>query len=193
MKYLMTFALSAVLIFTGCSKGDAKTGDNTPQGTQTAQTTANDDAATALGLLPVDKAPMAPDWELEKADGGTMKLSDYRGKVVVLDFWDTWCPPCKAEIPGFIELQNEYADKGLVIIGGAFANEGPDAVRKFVADWKMNYPVVFITPEVNAAYGGIRSIPTTFVIDTEGRARGMHVGYAEKSVFEAEIKALLPN
>jgi thiol-disulfide isomerase/thioredoxin len=191
MKYVATLALAFVLVFAGCSKGDAKVGNGSKKG---AQATVTDDAASDLGMLPADKAPMAPDWELKSAtDGSTVKLSQFRGKVVILDFWDTWCPPCKAEIPSFIELYDQYKDDGLVIVGAAFGNNGPDAVKQFVKDWKMNYPVVLVTPQVNSQYGGIQSIPTTFVIDPEGRARAMHVGFAEKDVFEKEIKALLPN
>ena len=190
MKYVATLALALVLVFGGCSKGDAQAGNGSKKNAQAA--VSNDEAAK-LGLLPTDKAPMAPDWTLQSVDGSTVKLSDFRGKVVVLDFWDTWCPPCKAEIPSFIELYDQYKDDGLVIIGAAFGNNGPDAVKQFVKDWKMNYPVVLVTPDVNRLYGGIQSIPTTFIIDPEGRARAMHVGFAEKDVFEKEIKALLPN
>lgn len=180
---LMVLALTAF----GCSKSDAQTGK---QGGETAMTqAASDDAAIKAGLLPADKAPEAPDWELKTVDGGTMKLSDHRGKVVILDFWDTWCPPCRAEIPGFVEMQKKYGDK-LVIIGAAFGNEGPEAVKSFIKEYGMNYPVVYVTAQVNQMYGGIQSIPTTFVIDKNGKARGMHVGFAEREVFEKEVEAL---
>jgi thiol-disulfide isomerase/thioredoxin len=192
MKYIATLALALVLVLGGCSKGDAQAGNGSQKNVQT-QTAVSSDETAELGLLPADKAPVAPDWELQTVDGGTVKLSSFQGKVVILDFWDTWCPPCKAEIPDFIKLYDQYRDKGLVIVGAAFGNNGPDAVKEFVQEWKMNYPVVFVTPEVNRLYGGIQSIPTTFIIDSEGRARAMHVGFAEKEVFEREIKALLPN
>ena len=148
--------------------------------------------AIRAGLVPSLKAPMAPDWTLKDTKGRTVKLSDFRGKVVILDFWDTWCPPCRKEIPGFIKLQEAYGGKGLQVIGAAIGQEGEAAVKKFAAEWKMNYPVVLAEPGVVREYGGIRSIPTTFVIDITGRARAMHVGYVDASTFEREVLALLP-
>lgn len=150
--------------------------------------------ATSSNLTAADKtakASLAPDWELQTTDGKTAKLSDYRGKVVILDFWDTWCPPCKKEIPGFIELQDQYGKEGLVVIGAAFGRYGMDAVKTFVKEWKINYPVVLADKATNDSYGGIRSIPTTFVINREGKIISKHVGFVEKNVFEKEIKALL--
>ncbi len=191
MRVLTILALAFALALSGCSKGEAQSGGGSGK-SMNSQAAVNDEA-TKLGLLPADKAPTAPDWELQTVNGETLKLSSLRGKVVILDFWDTWCPPCKAEIPSFIELYDQYKDQGLVVVGAAFGNNGPDAVKEFVQEWKMNYPVVFVTPDVNRLYGGIQSIPTTFIIDPNGRARGMHVGFAEKDVFEQEIKALLPN
>jgi cytochrome c biogenesis protein CcmG/thiol:disulfide interchange protein DsbE len=187
MRTLMAGALALLLVFTGCSKSDAQAKN---EGSKKADIEmASDKAATDLGLLPADKAPIAPDWNLETADGGMMKLSDHRGKVVILNFWDTWCPPCKAEIPDFVKMADLFEDD-LVIIGAAFANNGKDAVKSFIKEYEMNYPVVYVTPQVNQMYGGISSIPTTFIIDREGRARGMHVGFKERAVFEAEVKAL---
>jgi peroxiredoxin len=135
-----------------------------------------------------DEKPMAPDFALKGLDGKTVKLSDFKGKVVILDFWATWCPPCKAEIPGFIDLYKTYKDKGLVVIGAALDEE--KKVRDFVKKYGVNYPVVLGDQETAQAYGGIRGIPTTFIIDRTGHIAGQHVGYREMEVFVKEFENL---
>lgn len=189
-KLFVMFAVLALLA-AGCSKQDDNADTRRRAGADT-EMSADDQRAVKLGMVASSEAPMAPDFVLPKVDGGSLQLSDLRGQVVVLDFWDTWCPPCKKEIPGFIELQEQYGEQGLTIIGAAFGREGREAVKKFAEEWEMNYPVVMVDPEVIRAYGGIQSIPTTFVIDPNGKARAKHVGYVDKEIFEREIKALLP-
>lgn len=132
----------------------------------------------------------AYNFELKDLDGKVYHLSDFKGKVVILDFWDTWCPPCRQEIPGFVELHNEYKDKDFVMIGVAFARDGEDAVRDFMKEYKIEYVNLIGDQKVVDGYGGIRSIPTTFVIDKKGNIAQKHIGYKPKSVFEEEIKAL---
>ncbi len=124
-------------------------------------------------------------------EGEKVQLSDYQGKVVVLDMWDTWCPPCRMEIPHFIELYNEYGDQGFEMIGLAFGREGEQAVRKFVNDFDINYTNGLMNQDVVAKFGQPRSIPTTYVIDQNGNIYQKYIGYKEKSVFESDIKALL--
>lgn len=195
--FLIAWTLVAGLTVAGCSKqadtqSEAKA--ETPQQTQSQTASMGNEDAKAIkaaGLIPQAEAPMAPQWTLPATDGNTHSLADFSGKVIILDFWDTWCPPCKKEIPGFIELQNEYGDDGLVVIGAAFGRDGQQAVAQFVKEWEMNYPVVIADGKTNQMYGGIRSIPTTFVIDRTGRARAKHVGYVDKAVFEQQVKALL--
>lgn len=131
----------------------------------------------------------APDFSLSTIDSGTIQLSDYKGKVIILDFWATWCPPCRKEIPGFIKLYEEYKGRGLVIIG--ISSEDIDKLKKFSKDNGINYPIAIGNPEVSSAYGGIQYIPTTFIIDRDGNIAGKHVGFVEKDVFEKEIKGLL--
>ncbi len=135
------------------------------------------------------KRPKAPDFTLVSVEGDTIRLSDFRGQVVILDFWATWCPPCKAEIPSFIEIYNEYRDRGVVILGVAL--DQPAKVRKFYEDYQMNYPVVIGNRSLAARYGGITGIPTTFVIDPEGRIYRKYVGYRPKQVFVNDIEHLL--
>ncbi len=135
------------------------------------------------------KRPKAPDFTLVSIHGDTVRLSDFRGQVVILDFWATWCPPCKAEIPSFIEIYKTYRDQGVSIIGVAL--DKPEKVRQFYEDFHMNYPVVIGDRSLAARYGGIAGIPTTFVIDQEGRIYRKYVGYRPKQVFVNDIEHLL--
>jgi peroxiredoxin len=145
----------------------------------------------SLCAEPLAAGAKAPEWELVNLDGKKVKSSDFAGKVVVLDFWATWCPPCVKEIPSFIELQKQYSDKGLTIVGVSLDQDPPEEVKNFVEKHKMNYPVVMGDEKTAEAFGGIEAIPTTFVIDRDGRVVSRHVGYTEKEVFEKEITPLL--
>ena len=132
----------------------------------------------------------APDFILSTTKGNTLTLSQFKGKVIILDFWATWCPLCKAEIPDFVELQNEYKDKGLLIIGVSLDNN-PDAVNQFINEMQINYPIVMGNDKIVQDYGGIRGIPTTFVINKKGDIHTKFIGYRPKNIFEDEIKKLL--
>jgi thiol-disulfide isomerase/thioredoxin len=133
----------------------------------------------------------APDWQLSDVNGNPLKLSDFKGKVVVLDFWATWCPPCRAEIPGLVALQKKYADQGLSVIGVSLDEQGPAVVKPFMQRFAINYPVVMGNEKILADYGGISAIPTTFVIDREGNVVAAHQGYTDQATFESEIGPLL--
>jgi len=133
---------------------------------------------------------LAPDFTLASTDGKKIKLSNFRGKVVVLDFWATWCPPCKAEIPDFIKLYSKYKDDGFQMLGVSLDQGGLKDVVPFIKDYGINYPVVLGTEEIVSAYGGIRGIPTTFVIDKKGYVRDEFEGYRPAPVFEKDIEQL---
>jgi thiol-disulfide isomerase/thioredoxin len=134
--------------------------------------------------------PLAPAFSLTDITGKPLKLSDYQGKVVMLDFWATWCGPCRIEIPGFIELQKRYAAQGFTMIGISM-DASPEPVVDFYKQFQMNYPVAIGNDRLGDLYGGMPGLPTTFLIGRDGRIYAKHEGAYDLSVFEAEIKALL--
>ena len=146
--------------------------------------------ANAKGAADPDQ-PLAPDFTLTELSGQKLRLADYKGKVVLLDFWATWCGPCRIEIPGFIELQNKYRDQGFTVIGISMDEGGPEVVKEFYQEYKMNYPVALGTQTVSELYGGVYGLPTTFVIGRDGRIYSRHPGAEPVSVFEDEVKTLL--
>jgi len=189
LRKLFYLILVLMLIAAGCKKKE-------PEPTQ--QTTQAEVEAEEKPTKPaVDKAPLetadnpAPSFTLQDLNGKTVSLSDFQGKVVVLDFWATWCPPCVMEIPHFIELYEQYKDQGFAIVGISLDRGGISVVKSFAQKYRVNYPILMTDGQVDKAYGGIPSIPTTFVIDSAGNIRQKYVGYQEKAVFEADIKALL--
>jgi peroxiredoxin len=133
---------------------------------------------------------LAPDFTLPQLDGNSLQLSSLRGKVVLLDFWATWCDPCREEIPHFVELQNKYADRGLQIVGVSM-DDTIDPVRPFAEQFHMNYPIVMGNAKTGELYGGVLGLPITFVIGRDGRIFRKHIGATNVTVFEKEITSLL--
>jgi len=128
---------------------------------------------------------------LQDTNGNSVSLTDFRGKVLILDFWDTWCPPCKMEIPGFINLYSHYRDQPFQMIGIALGRKGVGAVKEYMKEKGMNYPVLLANNEILRGYGCCRGIPTTYVLDKKGNIYKTYVGYREESVFEEDIRTLL--
>lgn len=133
----------------------------------------------------------AADFVLTSVDGQTVSLKNYRDKVVLLNFWATWCPPCRAEIPDFIRMYEKYKKNGLEILGVTLSSGSFDDIRKFAEENSMNYPVLTgdekYLNELTERYGGIKGVPTTFLIDKQGIIRKVWVGSQSESAFLEEI------
>lgn len=138
-----------------------------------------------------EQRPPAPDFNLKDVHGEDVKLSDFKGKVVLLNFWATWCGPCKIEMPWFVEFQREYKDRGFSVIAVSMDEEGWDVVRPFTEDLKLNFPVVIGGDKIADEFGGVAALPTTFIIDKQGRIAATHQGLVSKGDYEDEIESLL--
>ncbi len=134
---------------------------------------------------------VAANFTLWDANGNPVRLSAYKGRVVLLNFWATWCGPCKVEIPWFIEFEKKYQDRGFAVLGVSMDDGGLQVVRTFMQEHKVNYRVAIGTDQVARLYGGVDSLPTTFIIDREGRRAAAHIGLASRSNYESEILQLL--
>jgi cytochrome c biogenesis protein CcmG/thiol:disulfide interchange protein DsbE len=134
--------------------------------------------------------PLAPDFSLTDLSGQTLQLSGYRGKVVLLNFWATWCAPCRSEIPRFVDLRNKYDREGFEIIGISL-DDDPKLVRTFYQQSRMNYPVAIGDAKLAEQYGGILGLPVSFLIGRDGRIYAKYAGETDISLVEREIKSLL--
>jgi peroxiredoxin len=159
----VTLTLAGVLVWTGCAKKARRS-----------------------------SAKPAPEFSLKDANGQTVRLADYRGKVVLLDFWATWCGPCKIEIPWFMEFEKEFKDQGFAVLGVSMDEDGWSAIKPYVQNMKMNYRVLLGNDAISTAYGGLDSLPTTLLIDREGGIASTHVGVSMgKEEFKDAIVKLL--
>jgi thiol-disulfide isomerase/thioredoxin len=132
----------------------------------------------------------APDFKLTTLEGKPLSLAEYKSKVVLLNFWATWCGPCRLEIPDLVELQIKYKDQ-LQIIGLVVDEEDQDAIKSFAEKFGINYPVAIATDAVRTEYGGIPALPTSFLLDAEGRVVQKHEGLRDPVLYEVEIRSLL--
>ncbi|MGH9612519.1 MAG: peroxiredoxin family protein [Bryobacteraceae bacterium] len=146
--------------------------------------------AVRAEVRPEKSRRMAPDFTLDDASGNPVRLKDFRGKVVLLNFWATWCGGCKVEIPWFIEFQRTYRNRNFAVLGISMDEGGWKSVRPFINARKINYPVMIGGPSIAALYD-IQAMPVTLMIDPSGRVAATHVGLARKSDYKAEIDALL--
>jgi len=147
--------------------------------------------ATRLALKPERSRQRAPDFTLNDAAGKSVQLSGFKGKVVLLNFWATWCGGCRIEIPWLIEFQQTYGDRGLVVLGVSLDAEGWQVVKPFISDKKITYRVMIGTDEMAARYGADQSLPVSLLIDKSGRIAATHVGLPGKNEYRAEIESLL--
>jgi thiol-disulfide isomerase/thioredoxin len=160
------------LLLVACGASSAKS----PQGGNVIRFVRNPDAA--------------PEFNLHALDGQPLSLATARGKVVLLNFWATWCGPCRAEIPDLIALQEKYKDD-LQIIGLTVDDDDESTIKRVVAETHINYPVAMASPELRIQYGGIAALPTSFVLDAQGRVVQKHEGLRDPALYETEIRALL--
>jgi len=133
----------------------------------------------------------APAFSLKDKDGKTYSLESLKGKIIVLNFWATWCPPCRAEIPDFKKVYSEYRDKGVEILGVSLDHKGWGVIKPFLEQWEINYPVVLGGAGIARDYGNVRSIPTTFIIDKNGKVVDQHVGAMNEKMLVKMFEKLL--
>jgi thiol-disulfide isomerase/thioredoxin len=177
---------AGMLLAAGCGKTHAEI-----KGAPTAPVNAAVGAAQEATVIQFVKNPdAAPAFELNDLDGKLLSLSEAKGKIVLLNFWATWCGPCRAEIPDLVDLQKRYSDK-LEIIALATDEDDPDQVRRFILQSGINYRVAMVSDEIRRDYGGVAALPTSFVIDPQGRIVQKHVGLNDPSIYELEVKAML--
>ena len=160
-----------------------------PGGTLLADEQSNKDSSNEKQEEP--KKFEAPDFSLKNINGEEVRLSDYRGKIVFINFWATWCGPCRHEVPAFVELQEEYGEDNLVILGISLDRGDLSVVPKFAQEYKINYEVLYGDVTVVQKYGGIQSIPTTFIVDQDGYIIDGMIGFPGKDYFVQKIKNLM--
>ena len=136
------------------------------------------------GRAGADEGAAAPDFSLKGLDGAAITLADFEGQVLFINFWATWCPPCREEIPGFIEVYETYKEDGMAILGVSLDRNGPPVVVKFAEKLKIPYPLAMGDQRMLRDYSPGQYIPSTIVVDREGRIRDKHVGYLDKGALE---------
>jgi cytochrome c biogenesis protein CcmG/thiol:disulfide interchange protein DsbE len=165
--FFASFALLLVMLVSGCSN------------------------QKAANVRASGERKAAPAFKLKDSSGGEVKLADLKGKVVLLNFWATWCGPCEVEIPWFVEFEQKYKDQGFAVLGVSFDDDGWISVRPYMASHKINYRVAIGSDELSQVYGGVDSLPTSFIIDRFGRIAATHVGLVDKRDYQDEIIKLL--
>lgn len=200
-KLIVPFAVATILPLVGCSPSKEDK-PPAPKVTASADAAAKAEMAAMKAEAPASvavtktmaalpKLGPAPKWEMQDLDGKKVTADELKGKVVVVDFWATWCPPCRVEIPGYVELQKKYGKDGLVIVGASIDEGGPEVVKPFAAKNGINYTMVMATEAVATAFGGVQAIPTTFLIDRNGQIRDRKEGAEETADYEKKIVSVM--
>jgi len=166
----------------GCS-GNTESGSNNQPSNQNREKA----PAQIKEIEPV----IAADFELSRLEGGTFRLSDYRGQIILLDFWATWCRPCRMTIPHLIKLYQQYKDKNVLVVGISLDGGDPATVSKFVDEFKIPYPILLGDAETVAKYGNFPAIPVSFLIDQKGEIVERHSGFRPRQIYETDIDLLL--
>src|SRR5216684_5696676 len=191
MKRIVNFAflclVAVPVLLSGCGRTQAAHADSA----RVAEAAKQAEPAQDANVIQFVKNPdAAPAFQLNDLEGKPLSLAEAKGKIVLLNFWATWCGPCRAEIADLVDLQKRYADK-LEIIALATDEDDADEVRRFVLKSGINYRVAMISDEVRRDYGGIAALPTSFVIDAQGRIVQKHVGLNDPTIYELEVRAML--
>jgi peroxiredoxin len=179
--FLGGFVFACALLWTGCSKGSVKA-------------SVKSDAAAKAPEFKLKEAvgQPTPEFSLKDGNGQTVHIADYKGKVVLLDFWATWCGPCKVEIPWFIDFEREFKDQGFAVLGVSMDEDGWTVIKPYVKDRQMNYRILLGDDKVSTSYGGLDALPTTLLISREGKIASVHEGVSMgKEEFKNAIAQLL--
>jgi cytochrome c biogenesis protein CcmG/thiol:disulfide interchange protein DsbE len=168
----MCAALGGVVVWTACSSATV---------------------TVKAAVKPEKDRKAAPEFALKDSNGQTVHLADYKGKIVLLDFWATWCAPCRIEIPWFMEFEQQFKDRGFAVLGVSMDEDGWNVVKPFVQDLKINYRIVLGNEQIGELYGGLDSLPTTLLLDRQGKIASIHVGLSGggKEEFRNDIVHLL--
>lgn len=184
IKILPIIAVSVMVLITACSNS------NNNQSQQTANASVGSSSAPGKTADNGQKLKDAPDFTLKNRDGTPFTLSEHEGEVVVLNIWATWCPPCRKEIPDFIDIQNEMRDDDVLFVGVSVDKEGWQVVRPFAKKYEINYPIVVDDGTIRQKYGPFRGIPTTFIINKKGKVEYVAPGMISKQKLQPILKKL---
>ena len=180
---LVVFSLAALVAgIVGCTaKKDANP----------LKTAGSENAMIDAAMAALPKLGTAPTWRVRDLNGVMVNSEQLRGKVVVLDFWATWCGPCRMEIPGYVDLIRKYGKEGLVVVGVSVDQGGPDVVKPFASKMGINYTLAMSDDAIQMAFGGTEILPTTFIIDRAGQIRDRKIGAVEPADYEKRVLAVL--